>query len=173
DRWGFRFEAAPAPGFDLCRPLPRPDGATEAVDIRTLPFVRFDDNEAHDHLAGINLGGAPGDFFDPGVAGVTPGRGEPLVLRNTRIWNANWAFTSHTHHAVDNLDIADSAYGLAAPAHQVRTRHSKDSDWGRITFQRTEVPIRLPEVRLPGKGTLSEPFDLLDYVGDHLPPMTA
>ena len=35
----------------------RADGSEKPVDVRTLPFVRFEDNEAHcDGLYGFNLG---------------------------------------------------------------------------------------------------------------------
>jgi uncharacterized protein (TIGR03067 family) len=173
DRWGFRFEAAPTRGFDLCRPVPQPDGTVEKVDIRTLPFVRFEGNEAHDQLTGINLGGAPGDFFEPGVGGVWPSPGEPLLLRNTRIWNTQWAFAPHTRHTVDNLDIADSAYGVFTPAHNAIVRQTKDPEWGRLTIRRTEVPFRMPEKLVADiPDYLYPPFDLVTFAGDHLPPTT-
>src|SRR5205823_5628055 len=45
DQYGFRFEASPAKNFDLALPVEQPDGSSKRVDIRTLPFVRFEDNE--------------------------------------------------------------------------------------------------------------------------------
>jgi uncharacterized protein (TIGR03067 family) len=178
DRWGFRLEAAPTRGFDLQRPILQPDGSVERVDIRTLPFVRFDGNEAHDHLFGINLGGLPGDFFRPGLGGVAPGAADPLVLRNTRIWNAHWAFSPHTRYAVDNLDIADCTYGLFLPAYDAEVHPSGplslgqpgDGDWGRISFRRTRNPIRLPVEG--AKKYLGQAFDLMPFSGDSLPPTT-
>ncbi len=63
DRYGFRFEATPLATtdtalkvdepedtpetFDLRLLVRQPDGSRQVVDIRTLPFVRFDGNEAH------------------------------------------------------------------------------------------------------------------------------
>jgi uncharacterized protein (TIGR03067 family) len=183
DRWGFRFEAAPTKGFDLRRPVPQPDGSIELVDVRTLPFVRFDGNEAHDHLSGINLGGAPGDFFAPGVGGVVPAVRDALLLQNTRIWNASWAFSPHTRYAVDNMDITDSFYGfhmpdydaevpqlrLVGPTYGAEVRKSRDAEWGRVTIRRTKVPLRLPEV-MPGYSL--EACDLAELAGDHQPPTT-
>ena len=58
DRYGFRFEATPTSRAQArpsasCSPTAR----RKTVDIRTLPFVRFEDNEAHcDGLYGVNLG---------------------------------------------------------------------------------------------------------------------
>ena len=58
DSYGFRFEATPRSGFELDLPVLQPDGSAKAVDIRTLPFVRFEDNEVHSShgLYGVNLG---------------------------------------------------------------------------------------------------------------------
>ena len=40
---------------------PRPGRVRRPVDIRTLPFIRFEDNEAHaQRRYGVNLGGGPG-----------------------------------------------------------------------------------------------------------------
>jgi uncharacterized protein (TIGR03067 family) len=176
DRYGFRFEATPTRGFDLRRPVTQPDGGTERVDVRTLPFVRFQGNEAHDQLFGVNLGGLGGDFFKGGVDGVVPDHGSPFVVHDTRIWNTHWAFAPHTRYAVDNLDIAESTYGLFLPAYDAeglypRRRKSAEDhpDWGRISFRRTQVPVRLPDA-LP--KYFGQPFDLMEFAGDTLPPTT-
>jgi uncharacterized protein (TIGR03067 family) len=168
DRWGFLFEIAPTKGADVRRPVLQPDGTTESVDIRTLSFVRFDDNEAHDQLDGVSLGGQLGGFAE-----VVPG--DMLVLRNTRIWNTKWAFTPFTRYAVDNLDIADSQYGLFLPPYDAdvipgpRDRNEGNVDWGRISFRRTFLPIHMPKVaQLPVVG----PFNLMAFAGDCLPPTT-
>jgi uncharacterized protein (TIGR03067 family) len=174
DRYGFRFEATPVKGFDLCRPVMQPDGRTEGVDVRTLPFVRFVGNEAHDQLFGINLGGLGGDFFKGGVDGVVPDHGSPFVVENTRIWNTHWAFAPHTRYAVDNLDIAESTYGLFLPAYDAegfQSRQRKPAKthpaWGRMSFRLTEVPVRLPDA-LP--KYFGQPFDIMEFAGDTLPP---
>jgi uncharacterized protein (TIGR03067 family) len=154
DRYGFRFEATATPGFELRRPVMQPDGTTEPVDIRTLPFVRFEGNEAHDQLFGVNLGGLGGDFFKAGVGGVVPDNGRPFLLRDTRIWNTHWAFAPHTRYAVEDLDIADSTYGLFLPAYDTQT----------------QPPFgKSPEGR---PGSTGEPFDLMEFTGDTLPPAT-
>jgi uncharacterized protein (TIGR03067 family) len=176
DRYGFRFEATPTKGFDLRRPVLQPDGSTEPVDIRTLSFIHFEDNEAHDHLFGVNLGGLGGDFFAPGVGDVVPDQGSPFFLQKTRIWNTHWAFAPHTRYAVDRLDIADSTYGLFLPAYDAevlpprgKTRREENPDWGSITFRRTQVPVRLPDTK---PGYFGKPFDLMAFEGDIQPPAT-
>src|SRR5207302_1490258 len=47
DRYGYRFEASRDSRFNLTLPVPQADGSRRPTDIRTLPFVRFEDNEAH------------------------------------------------------------------------------------------------------------------------------
>ena len=58
-------EPRPDP-FDLRLSVRRPTGRREAIDLRTLPFVRFDRNEAH-HIGtyGLNLGQDSGGSVGP------------------------------------------------------------------------------------------------------------
>ena len=73
DRYGYRYEATPREWPALVRPVLRADGRRDEVDIRTLPFVRFEGNEAHSQLYGINLG--------EGVGGVGPDPAHPFLVR--------------------------------------------------------------------------------------------
>ncbi|HSI32415.1 MAG TPA: G8 domain-containing protein, partial [Tepidisphaeraceae bacterium] len=58
DRYGYKFELrGKSRGFDPVARLRQPDGSMKEVDVRTLPFTRFDSNEAHcDGLYAVNLG---------------------------------------------------------------------------------------------------------------------
>ncbi len=57
------------------------NGTSKPVDIRTLPFVRFEDNEAHSNgFWGLNLGQHSG-----GKVGPDPRT--PFIIRNMKIWN--------------------------------------------------------------------------------------
>ena len=47
DQYGYRFEATKTDDFDPMLDVPQPDGALKKIDIRTLSFVRFEDNESH------------------------------------------------------------------------------------------------------------------------------
>jgi hypothetical protein len=108
DHYGFRFEATPGAGLELVLPVLQPDGSRKPVDIRTLPFVRFEDNEAHSLLYGLNLG--------EGVDAVGPDTRHPMVVRNTRIWNAQWAFRPNAPSmVVENMEIFGSTYGVFQP----------------------------------------------------------
>ena len=61
DEYGFRFDAPEAPGVELVLSVRGSDGERRKVDIRTLPFLRFEGNEAHaQRRYGVNLGGRGG-----------------------------------------------------------------------------------------------------------------
>jgi len=105
DRYGFRYDAAPG----LTLPVAQPDGSKQPVDIRTLPFVRFEDNEAHcDGLYGFNLG--------EGVKRVGPDHRHPFLIRNFKVWSVHYAFRPETPAVqVENLRIHRCVYGIYHP----------------------------------------------------------
>jgi hypothetical protein len=142
DRYGFKFEATPLntaemglnvdPGedapesFDLRLPIRQPDGTQARLDVRTLPFVRFEGNEAHSQLYGINLGER--------VRGVGPDARHPFALRDTRLWNNFWAFRPGSPSVlVDGMDVFNGRYGLYRPAYD---RHA----YARLTIDQVENP---------------------------------
>lgn len=111
--YGYRFEATPSSSFDIASPeVMQPDGSIRKTDIRTLPFVRFENNEAHcDGLYGINLG--------MGVNRVGPDTSHPFVLRNTKVWELHYAFRVQSPSVlVENMHIEDVAYGVYHPHYQ-------------------------------------------------------
>src|SRR5262249_13720371 len=109
DRYASRFEATAGSRFNPTLHVQQPDGSRKAVDIRTLPFVRFEDNEAHcDGLYGLNLG--------EGVARVGPDARHPFVIRNMRIWEIHYAFRPQSPCVlVEGLRIHRAAYGVYHP----------------------------------------------------------
>ena len=115
DRYGYRFEASPANGFDLKLSVRLTDGTSRKVDIRTLPFIRFEDNEAHGMAYGLNLGQESIDRpSDPDYhSGVGPDARHPFVIRNIRIWNTRWGIRAESPSLlIDGLDIHASVYGF-------------------------------------------------------------
>jgi G8 domain len=123
DRYGFRFEATPAPASALCLTVLHADGERRQVDIRTLPFIRFEANEAHSQLYGLNLG--------EGNGGVGPGRNHPFHLRETRIWDSLWAFRPEAPAVlVDGLNIDRTKYGIFKATGDVHT-------YRRVSIHRT------------------------------------
>ena len=109
NQYGYRFEATQTSAMKMTLPVMQPDGTKKETDIRTLPFVRFEDNEAHcDGLYGINLG--------EGVNRVGPDERHPFVLRNTKIWEIHYGFRVQSPSVlVENMQIHRSVYGVYHP----------------------------------------------------------
>jgi hypothetical protein len=107
--YGYRFEATAGSNFNPTLNIRQPDGSTRPVDVRTLPFIRFDDNEAHsDGLYGVNLG--------EGVARVGPDARHPFVVRRLKIWEVHYAFRPQSPCLlVEDLNIDQSVYGVYHP----------------------------------------------------------
>lgn len=118
--YGFRYEATPKAGFEdrdqtfgepnqrfsLMLPVLQPDGTRERIDIRTMPFVRFDENTAH-NIANyaLNLGQDAG--------GVGPDVHHPFVIREMKIWNAQRGYTVHVPHVrIDGMHIHRCGYEI-------------------------------------------------------------
>jgi hypothetical protein len=169
DRWGFLFEIAATEAKHCRLPVLQPDGTTAATDIRAMPFVRFEGNEAHDQLNGVALGGMVGGYNENTVPG------DPLVIRGTRIWNTNWAFTPFTRYVADDLDISDCRYGLFLPTFDAEPTiggsRKDDPNWGRFSIRRTPLPMHTAPAGLRSSFT-SGPFNLMEPLGDRLPPVT-
>jgi hypothetical protein len=110
DQYGFRFEATASRERPLKFAIQQADGAEREVDIRTLPFVRFEDNEAHSSvgLYGVNLG--------EGVNRAGPDAAHPFVVRNLKIWDVHYGFRPQVPSLlVENLTIHQAAYGIYHP----------------------------------------------------------
>jgi hypothetical protein len=125
DRYGFRYDASPIVhrAESVTFPVQQPDGSRKAVDVRTLPFVRFEDNEAHcDGAYGLNLGN--------GVERVGPDHRHPFVIRGMKIWEVHLAFVPAAPSVlVDDMRIFSTIYGVYLPNydhHVYRQLHMTD-----------------------------------------------
>ena len=165
DEYGYFFQSAKTAEFDPARPIQQPDGSRERVDIRTLPFVRFEDNEAHcQRRHAFNLGGGV-PFGEPNVGGVGPDERHPFVIRNFRAWNVHWAIHPVAPSVLlDGLDVHDAEYGVWRPVynrHVYRQLHMDQvPDNTRFAFASGSPPIQET-----GSATPLEPID-------DLPPTT-
>jgi len=144
DEYGYRFEAAPDPASALRLAVARPDGSREEVDIRTLPFVRFEDNESHcQRRHAFNLGGSAEDLKGD-VGGVGPDAQHPFIIRNTRIWNVHWAFHPMSPSVlVDEMDINHAEYALWRAVydhHSYRGIHTNDIEVNLNFSSKGEAP---------------------------------
>jgi hypothetical protein len=129
DEYGYFFQAAKTADFDPVLPILQPDGSRKKVDIRTLPFVRFEDNEAHcQRRHAFNLGGGV-PFGKPNVDGVGPDEKHPFVIRNYRAWNVHWALHPVSPSVLlDNLDVFDAEYGIWRPEYNRHAYHGLHFD---------------------------------------------
>jgi hypothetical protein len=107
--YGYRFEASRDSRINLKMPIRQPDGSRQAVDIRTLPFICFDDNETHSNgLYGFNLG--------EGVERVGPDTRHPFIIRRMKIWAIHYGFRPQSPSVlVEDMHIHGSAYGVYHP----------------------------------------------------------
>lgn len=121
DEYGYRFDAVETPDFSLTLNVPKPDGTRSPVDIRTLPFVRFENNESHTQRRhAFNFGGfsplarsAQDKGKNEGVAGVGPDAGHPFVIKDYLAWDVHWALHPRPPCVMlDGMDAAHSHYAL-------------------------------------------------------------
>jgi G8 domain len=108
--YGFRYEATPTSALKLIFSIRQPDGSRKDVDPRTLPFVRFEDNEVHSShgLYGVNLG--------EGVNRVGPDAKHPFIVKHLKIWDVHYGFRPQVPNLqVENLALHKVAYGVYHP----------------------------------------------------------
>ncbi|MBI3822699.1 MAG: G8 domain-containing protein [Planctomycetes bacterium] len=163
DEYGYFFQAAKTPDFDPKLNVMRPDGTKARVDIRTLPFVRFEDNVTHcQRRHGFNLGGGV-PFGPPNVGDVGPDEKHPFLIKNFKAYNVHWAIHPVAPCVlIENLDIQNAEYGIWRP---VYNKHAYAS----INFK--DVPQNLMYAFEPqGRPTLGERKPLQPV--DDLPPIT-
>ncbi len=160
DEYGYFFQAAKTKDFDPVLSVKQPDGTRKRVDIRTLPFVRFEDNEAHTQRRhAFNLGGGV-PFGEPNVGGVGPDRRHPFVIRNFRAWDVHWALHPVAPSLlVDGLDVFDAHYGVWRPVY-------KDHAYRGVRM--TDVPPELHYAFAPPNAPEAYPGSLAPT--DDLPP---
>jgi hypothetical protein len=105
--YGFRFEAMEP----LVLPVQQPDGGQKKLDVRAIPFVRFDDNEGHSQtgLYDVKMG-TSGD-----KDGVGPDTKHPFIIRNLLIWSGHYAFDTRMPSVlIDGLRLHNTVYGYRA-----------------------------------------------------------
>jgi hypothetical protein len=164
DEYGYFFQAVKTATFDPVLRVQQPDGQFRRVDVRTLPFVRFEDNETHcQRRHGFNLGGGV-PFGKPNVDGIGPDSRHPFVIRRMRAWNVHWAIHPVSPSLLlDDLDIADAEYGVWRPEYK---RHA----YRGLRFDQVPARTRYAFIQGPPNkdGNFPRPLDPVD----DLPPTT-
>ena len=157
-QYGFRYEATPKAGviptdsalnpklkfgepnkpFDLVMNIRQPDGSRKPVDIRTLPFIRFEDNETHSNgFWGLNLG--------LGIGGIGPDADNPHVIRNLKIWSVIGGYAVEAPNVlIDGMMIHDAIYA-------VRASWYKSQDYRNVVMEAQGTPIATLEQYLAHK----------------------
>lgn len=120
DGYGYRFDAPEASAANLSAAVKEPGGNRREVDIRTLPFIRFEGNEAHSHSRyGLNLGGGAGNGSEGGVGGVGPDLHHPFVIQGFNVWESRWGLTLASPSVlIDGLTLSTCDYGFWRPRYQ-------------------------------------------------------
>ena len=114
DGYGYRFDAPEASAADLLVSIKEPEGHRLKTDVRTLPFIRFEGNEAHSQSRyGLNLGGGAGNGFEGGVGEVGPDVRHPFLIRDFNVWDARWGLTLASPSVLlDGLTLTSCDYGF-------------------------------------------------------------
>ncbi|HSU67294.1 MAG TPA: G8 domain-containing protein, partial [Tepidisphaeraceae bacterium] len=112
-QYGFRFQMeGSSRGHDAFRSLRMPDGSYKETDVRTVPFFRFEDNEAHCN------GLYDFDFGDDPDASVHGDESHPFIVRGLRSWRTNYALRPNVAYMLgEDLFFYDNVYGVYHPTY--------------------------------------------------------
>ncbi len=181
DQHGFRFEAEKTDTFDPVLPIPQADGGTKQQDLRAIPFIRFDDNEAHaQRRFAVNIGGMRGmtysDYGDQpesvggDVDGIGPDSKHPFIIRNLKVWDSHWSFHGGSPAMlIDGMDLQDGQYGIWRT---IMSRHEyRNLKLGRFASGSIFFPMGEQEDMQIGLAEGKPAFPQLTPVDD-LPPAT-
>ena len=125
DEYGFRYDSQKSGSFSAQLAVRGPDGTEEKVDIRTLPFYRFEQNEAHTEglygmvFAGNNQTGDPikevkrlGEIDRTG-----PDTRHPHIVRDVKIWQVHYGMRPQVPSVLlERIRIDHATYGIYRPA---------------------------------------------------------
>ena len=125
EEYGFRYDSQSTRSFDSRIAVRTPAGGDEKIDIRTLPFYRFEANEAHSEglygmvFAGNNQRGDPisksEDFARIDRTG--PGTRHPHIIRDARIWHVHYGLRPQVPDVLlERVRIEHATYGIYRPA---------------------------------------------------------
>jgi len=171
DRYGYHFQIVKTPSFNPNLKLRGPDGMVAETDVRTLPLLRFEDNESHSEgLFDFRLG-------DEVHGSVHGDRAHPFVVRHLRAWQSHYVIRPNVQFfLLDGLRVKKAAYGIYHPdydahvyrgiefdsvtAEPINGGHDEESladgdfTFDRLTFKNCTLG-RDPLVQLTGIGAKS------------------
>ena len=108
DHYGYFFDIA-TDRVDL--PLRMPDGSVQRRDVRTIPFFRFEENEAHTMpLYGFKFG------TDRTSRTIRGDRQHPFIVRNLKVWETHYNLQpSLAYFLLDGLKLSGGTYSIYRP----------------------------------------------------------
>lgn len=110
DRYGYHFQIARTPDFNPVRRLRSLGGQVVDRDVRTLPLLRFEDNESHSE------GLFDFRFGDEERGSVRGDREHPFIVRNLRAWASHYVIRPNVgFFLLDGLHVQDAAFGIYHP----------------------------------------------------------
>ncbi|MEO6785970.1 MAG: hypothetical protein ABI318_07535, partial [Chthoniobacteraceae bacterium] len=123
DQYGFRFELAKTSNFNPVLRIRGLDGESEERDVRTLPFVRFEDNESHSEgLYSFNFG-------DEKNGSVHGDRAHPFIVRGLRAWETHYVLRPNVQFFLcDGLKVKNAVYGVYHPDYDAQVYRDIDLD---------------------------------------------
>ena len=130
-------------------PYATPRAKSLERDVRTIPFLRFEDNESHgEGLFSFRFGDeAPGE--------VHGDREHPFIVRNLRAWESHYAIRPNVRcFLLEGLRVQNAAYGIYHP------------DYDRHVYRDVELHNVTAEPLNGGHDELSLPYG--DFTYDRL-----
>ena len=112
-QYGFRFQIEGSRhGSESFRSLRMPDGSSKEVDVRTVPFYRFEDNESHGE------GLYSFDFGDNPDGSVHGDERHPFIVRGLKAWETNYAMRPNVNFFLgEDLFFYRTNYGVYHPTY--------------------------------------------------------
>lgn len=123
DEYGFRFDVQKTSGFSPTLRVRGLAGEVEERDVRTLPFVRFEDNESHtEGLYSFNFG-------DDKNGSVHGDRAHPFIVRNLRAWETHYVLRPNVQFFLcEGLKVKNGVYGIYHPDYDAHVYRDLDFD---------------------------------------------
>jgi hypothetical protein len=110
DEYGYRFEILKASNFDPKLKVRDVDGKFVERDVRTIPFLRFEENESHcEGLYSFYFG----DDRNPSVHGD---REHPFIARKLVAWQTHYGLRPNLQYfLMEGFKAHDAVYGVYHP----------------------------------------------------------
>jgi hypothetical protein len=121
--YGFRFDIQKRSNFNPVLRVRGLDGEPEERDVRTLPFLRFEDNESHtEGLYSFNFG-------DDQNGSVHGDRAHPFIVRNLRAWETHYVLRPNVQFFLcEGLRVKNGVYGVYHPDYDAHVYRDLEFD---------------------------------------------